>query len=126
MSRINLYVARSELEQLKRERDLATAQLLMVGSEINGDPKMDPMDYRDPRWTPTLEEAAKLRAEAERMREVLVTVTANLVAAKSLLEGGGKKAAASDRMFEQMLIDYQKAIDVARAVLGYEGEGEEE
>lgn len=60
-----------EVEQVKRERDLITSQLLMVGSEICGDPKLDPKDHRDPRWTPTLEEAAKLRAEVERLRGAL-------------------------------------------------------
>lgn len=69
-------------------------------------------------------EAGVERAGRERMREALIIVTASLAAAKSLLERGGKKAVASDRMFEQMLIDYQKVIDVARAVLAEEREGE--
>lgn len=69
-------------------------------------------------------EAGAKRAGRERMREALIIVTASLAAAKSLLERGGKKAVASDRMFEQMLIDYQKVIDVARAVLAEEQEGE--
>lgn len=67
----NLHEARSELKQVKRERDLATEQLLMVGSEIAADPKLDPMDHRDPRWTPTLEKAAKLRAANARLRRAL-------------------------------------------------------
>lgn len=62
-----------EVEQVKRERDLTTSQLLMVGSEICGDPKLDPKDHRDPRWTPTLEEAAKLRADNERLRTDLAS-----------------------------------------------------
>lgn len=62
---------RARAEAAERERDLITSQLLMVGSEICGDPKLDPKDHRDPRWTPTLEEAAKLRAEVERLRGAL-------------------------------------------------------
>ena len=68
----------AEVEKLTRERDeardhrdLATGKLLMVGSEIGGDPKLDPKDHRDPRWTPTLEDAAKLRTDNERLRKAL-------------------------------------------------------
>lgn len=60
-----------ERDEARDHRDLATEQLLMVGSEIGGDPKLDPKDHRDPRWTPTLEEAAKLRADNERLRTAL-------------------------------------------------------
>ena len=41
--------------------------------------------------------------------------TASLAAAISLLERGGKKAAPSDTMFEQMLTDYRNALERARA-----------
>ncbi len=49
--------------------------------------------------------------------EVVRTLLASLVAAVSLLERGGKKAAASDKMFEVMLADYRKAIETGRAAL---------
>lgn len=42
---------------------------------------------------------------------------ASLAAAISLLEGGGKKAAASDKMFEQMLADYRKSLEDTRKAL---------
>jgi hypothetical protein len=50
---------------------LRSAMLLMVGSEICADPKIDARDHGDPRWTPTLLAACELRrradaAEAER------------------------------------------------------------
>ena len=49
--------------------------------------------------------------------EVLLDVTASLVAAHSLLQNGGKKAAASDKMFSLMLNDYEKSFELGRAVL---------
>lgn len=56
--------------------------------------------------------------EIARLREALVDCALSLVAAHSLLSCGGKKAAASDKMFEQMLKDYQASIERARAALG--------
>ena len=47
----------------------------------------------------------------------LVHAVASLRAAISLLEGGGKKAAPSDKMFAQMLKDYHRAADTAAALL---------
>lgn len=49
--------------------------------------------------------------------EVLSDVTASLVAAHNLLQNGGKKAAASDKMFSLMLNDYEKSFELGRAVL---------
>ncbi len=51
------------------------------------------------------------------MRAAFLGATAALAAAISLLERGGKKAAPSDKMFAQMLVDYNKALDAARAAL---------
>jgi hypothetical protein len=47
-------------------------------------------------------------------------VLASLVAAVSLLKRGGKaakKAAPSDKMFDQMILDYERAIEQGRAAL---------
>jgi hypothetical protein len=66
------------------------------------------------------EAAAALRSAAAReaaLVEALKDTTASLIAATSLLERGGKKAAASDKMFRQMLADYRKSVEVGRAVL---------
>ncbi len=52
----------------------------------------------------------------QRLLEALRDVLPALVAAVSLLERGGKKAAPSDRMLEQMLRDYNAAIERGRAV----------
>jgi hypothetical protein len=42
-----------------------------------------------------------------RTRDPMIAMAASLAAAISLLEKGGKKAAPSDKMFEQMLTDYR-------------------
>ena len=59
---------RVQLAEASRNADLRGAQLLMVGSELCGDPKIDPADLGDPRNTPTLREAAKMRSELDRAR----------------------------------------------------------
>ena len=49
-----------------------------------------------------------------------IDVSAHLAAAISLLERGGKaakKAAPSDKMFDQMLIDYKKSLNRARVAI---------
>ncbi|MEW9855892.1 hypothetical protein [Novosphingobium sp. M1R2S20] len=58
------------------------------------------------------------RANAATAEQVgaLKDVTVSLIAAVSLLEKGGKKAAPSDRMFGQMLKDYKASIERGRAV----------
>jgi hypothetical protein len=61
--------------------------------------------------------AAAAEARAEKMREALIDATAHLAAATSLLERGGKKAAASDKMFAIMLGDYNAALKRSRDTL---------
>ena len=61
-------------------------------------------------WRRKLAENARLRAAAS-------DATAHLAAAVSLLEHGGKKAAPSDKMFAQMLVDYNKSLSRARSAL---------
>ena len=59
-------------------------------------------------------------ASAERIKELeraLINTGASLLAATSLLENGGKKAAPSDKMFKIMLSDYRAAADRAAALL---------
>jgi hypothetical protein len=62
-------------------------------------------------------EIKKLRARIAERETALVDVTACLVAAVSLLERGGKKAAPSNKMFDQMIVDYKNCIERARAAL---------
>ena len=55
-------------------------------------------------------------ARSDALHEVL-PVASSLAAAISILENGGKKAVASDRMFEQMMTDYRKSLEDFRATL---------
>jgi hypothetical protein len=62
-----------------------------------------------------------MQDEIARLRGVAISTAASLAAAISLLERGGKaakKAAPSDKMFDQMLTDYRKSLTAARAALG--------
>lgn len=49
--------------------------------------------------------------------DAMLRVMASLAASISLLEKGGKKAAPSDKMFEQMLEDYRSSLEYARKVI---------
>ena len=63
------------------------------------------------------DEHDRLMAEKD---EALLRCAASLTAAISLLERGGKaakKAAPSNRMFDQMLLDYKASLEFARAAL---------
>ena len=60
------------------------------------------------------DEITRLREENARLREALIDTLASLVASVDLLECGGKKAAPSDKMFEQMLVDYKNTIERGR------------
>lgn len=64
-----------------------------------------------------LRRAKSAERQVETLREALKDATAHLVAATSLLERGGEKAAPSGKMFAQMLVDYQTSADRARAAL---------
>jgi len=85
-------------------------------------------------WRPTGDEAAAAwntradlhdatNAQLAKAVEALIDTTSHLVAALSLLEQGGKKAAPSDKMFDQMLRDYAASINRSRAVLLDIGKG---
>lgn len=52
-----------------------------------------------------------------KMHEALLDALAGLIAATSLLKRGSKKAAPSDKMFDQMVADYESAAFRARAAL---------
>jgi hypothetical protein len=62
----------------------------------------------------------------ERWERVIVDTASHLAAAISLLERGGKaakKAAPSDRMFDQMLKDYRASLERARTALQETADG---
>ena len=61
------FVPESQVRLAVHAADLRGAQLLMVGSQLADDPKMDHRDRADPRWTPTLHEAWVQREENKRL-----------------------------------------------------------
>ena len=65
-------------------------------------------------WKDKHEQQSACIAELE---TALKDATVRLIAAVSLLERGGKKGAPSNKMFEQMLVDYKNGIKRARAAL---------
>lgn len=71
------------------------------------------------------ETASRSSAESSGpMREALLRTTASLAAAISLLERTpkAKKVAPSDKMFDQMLVDYRNSLEAARAALASQPE----
>lgn len=62
-----------------------------------------------------------LEAAATQARETLGRTAASLVAATDLLRSGGREAVASDKMFKQMLQDYDAAFRAALAALDAAG-----
>lgn len=67
--------------------------------------------------------AEKAEADLAAAREGLRDVLAHLVAAVSVLEHGGKRGVASDKMFKVMLSDYHKSIERGRAIAAARAEG---
>ena len=57
---------RVRADEAEADSNLRSAQLAMVGSELCGDPKIDPYDWSDPRVTPTLREARHARLERDK------------------------------------------------------------
>lgn len=61
----------------------------------------------------------RLTAERDELLKACKKVTVNLMAAISLLENSTKTAAPSDKMFDIMLNDYRRAVEIGRAAVGY-------
>lgn len=62
-------------------------------------------------------EVDRLRARVAELEGALLSTAASLIAATSLLESGGKKAAWSDKAFVQMMKDYEATAEKARTIL---------
>jgi len=60
------------------------------------------------------QEIERLRARVAELDDVLMQTLVSLVAAIDLLKAGGKAAAPSNKMFDQMIKDYEKAVSNAR------------
>lgn len=56
-------------------------------------------------------------ARIEALGRALLDTAGSLAAALSLLKSGGKSAAPSDKMFAQMLLDYENSLNRARETL---------
>jgi len=104
------------ISSLAAERDAPKADLLAArnGTVAASENAGRMMEERNDAW----QEMEVLKAENARLREAALDALAGLVAAHSLLERGGKKAAPSNKMFEQMLCDYGAAITRTRVALG--------
>jgi hypothetical protein len=63
------------------------------------------------------DELRRLHSVNAELLGALKNTTVNLIAAVSLLKSGGKKAAASDKMFAQMLADYTNSFERGRAAI---------
>ena len=101
-------------EQAKQLREAPNNPTRDLSAEIDAGMHDDELSDMAPAYR------AGAAASAERikkLRRALINTGANLLAAISLLENGGKKAAPSDKMFEIMLSDYRAAGDRAAALL---------
>jgi chromosome segregation ATPase len=114
--------ANNELSWALKERDEATAHYKSLRARI-AELEAELTSEQD-RADRIARELDALRWEQEasaeytkQMRKALKDTTVCLVAAVSLLESGGKKAAPSNKMFEQMLDDYKNSIERGRAAL---------
>jgi hypothetical protein len=61
--------------------------------------------------------AAELEAKLAKAVEAAIDTCASLAAAISLLDRGGKKAAPSNKMFDQMMADYRASLERTRTTL---------
>ena len=100
---------------IREQADIALREELAAVTE-----RMSKLDFE--RTAAKLERDA-LREENARLRKALIDILASLVASVDLLERGGKKAAPSDKMFAQMLVDYKNSIERGRAVAAAIREG---
>lgn len=110
-------------EQTKAQRLADTLERMSLSTKWDKEAaaelrRLDQSEREGWRYADELEQERKrLDALNAELVEALLDVTASLVAAHNLLQNGGKKAAASDKMFSLMLNDYEKSFELGRAVL---------
>ena len=97
-----------EIKHLKESNDVYERLFKNMSEEIQCEER---------RFSGLWEQFAALAKTNQELVESLSDVLAHLVAAHSLLQRGGKKAAPSDTMFMQMLKDYEKSINNGRTIL---------
>jgi hypothetical protein len=59
---------RAELAASREHTNRLASSLLMIASEVDGDPKIDYRDYLDPRYTPALRQVGELRRDVDALR----------------------------------------------------------
>lgn len=106
------------------QQDLAAARALLREwrkcDEAGRHPECNAESWRPWRREIAAKVDAALAAAEPVAWELLVDVMSSLAAAISLLERGGKhakKAAPSDKMFDQMLVDYRGSLERGRSAL---------
>lgn len=116
-----IIACRDRIEALEAERDKQREHIRAQAEDIM---KLGHLVYDDAD-PPVTWKMRALTAEADKARlsEALRSTLASLVAAVSLLKRGSKKAAPSNKMFDQMILDYEKSIEEARAALAGSGSG---
>ena len=92
-------------------------ELLRCSETTTGDRAADEIERLRADRDQGAKDYCALRDREDALTVILLEVTASLAAAISLLERGSKKAAPSDKMFDQMLKDYKKSLNAARATL---------
>lgn len=92
----------------------ASSQIIWLEGEVERLRKL--LSETNTYYAECIAQREDLRDEKAKLREALIDMTSCLVAAVSLLERGGKKAAPSDKMFAIMLEDYRASVDRAAAV----------
>jgi len=107
---------KQELDQFNIDEltDAIAAALASAKAEARREAISEIAHGQHPEWE---ERAKQAEAEVDALRKHAIAVMASLAAAISLLERGGKKAAPSNKMFAQMLVDYKRALEDARAAL---------
>ena len=109
---INLAQHMVKHEQVVAENSQLRARIAELEAQV-----LAGNDWLNARST-VLQDLAEAQARIAELEAALSDTTAHLVAAVSLLERGGKKAAPSNTMFAQMLVDHKNSIERARAALG--------
>jgi len=107
--------AKDRIEELTGERDEALNQLDSARHSVAV------LEKRVKTFSEGWGIADKGRIEAEaklaKAVEAAIDTGASLAAAISLLERGGKKAAPSNKMFDQMMVDYRASLERTRTTL---------
>ena len=107
--------AAARIEELEKERDEALNQLDSARHSIAVLEKR--VKTFSEGWG--VADKGRLEAEAKLAKAVKAAVDtcASLAAAISLLDRGGKKAAPSNKMFDQMMADYRASLERTRTTL---------